>query len=278
MIVTKPNVRSVGEGESVVLLHSSASSGRQWATLADRLGRRFRAHAVDLHGHGATPAWPHDRPMKLEDEIALIEPLLRVPGGVHVVGHSYGGALALKIAALFPRRVKSVAVYEPVLFRLLFDYRPRDRAASDVLMTATSLHNWLELGHLERAAQRFVDFWSGAGSWDALPAPHRELIAARMPAVAGHFHALFHDTLDLTAVSRLPMPVLCMTGARTRAVTRRISELLRYALPDARHVVLDGMGHMAPVTHAAAVVDCIAGFLDELPQYSLLPAPLLQAA
>jgi pimeloyl-ACP methyl ester carboxylesterase len=278
MIVTKPNVRSVGEGESVVLLHSSASSGRQWATLADRLGRRFRAHAVDLYGHGATPAWTHERPMKVEDDIALVEPLLRTAGGVHLVGHSYGGAVALKIAALFPHRVKSVAVYEPVLFRLLLDYRPRDRAASDVLATAASLQRWLELGHAERSAQRFVDFWSGAGSWEALPEPHRQLVAARMPAVVAHFQALFGDSLDRAAVSELPMPVLCMTGADTPPVTRRIGELLRYALPNAEHSMLPGMGHMGPVTHAVEIADRIAGFLTELPSYSLLPIPLKQAA
>lgn len=274
----RPQIRSEGLGAPVVLLHSSASSGRQWQTLAATLGDRYRTHAVDLYGHGGTPAWPPPRPMRLDDEIALVEPRLHVPGGVHLVGHSYGAALALKIAARHPGLVKSVAVWEPVLFRLLFDYRPRDRAASEVLIVAASMRHWLALGHPDRAAQRFIDFWSGAGSWEALSASQQQLIAKRMPTVATHFHALFNDSLDRVALSRLPMPVLCLTGAKTRAATRRIGELLRHAMPFAVHGTLAGMGHMGPVTHSAAVAMRIAAFLDGLPRYSLLPVPLRQAA
>lgn len=274
----RPHVRSCGDGAPVVLLHSSASSGRQWESLATTLSRRYRAHAVDLHGHGGTLAWTDTRPLRLDDDVALVEPLLHAPGGAHLVGHSYGGALALKIAALHPDRVKSVVVYEPVLFRLLFDYRRRDRAASEVLIAAASIRNWLALGFAERAAQRFVDFWSGTGSWEALSAPQQQLIAARIPVVVAHFHALFDDSLDLAAVSRLPMPVLSLSGSATRAATRRIGELLRHALPQATHVTFAEVGHMGPITHSTAINALIRRFLDELPDYSLLPTPLRQAA
>ena len=97
-----PSIRSVGHGPTVVLLHSSGSSGRQWDPLVAGLHDRFRLHAVDLHGHGGTPAWQAGRPMSLEDDAALVEPLLLAPEGVRLVGHSYGGALALKLASLHP--------------------------------------------------------------------------------------------------------------------------------------------------------------------------------
>ena len=145
----RPSIRSVGQGPTVVLLHSSGSSGRQWDPLIAGLHDRFRLHAVDLHGHGGTPAWQAGRPMSLEDDAALVEPLLLAPGGVHLVGHSYGGALALKLAALHPERVNSVAVYEPVLFRLLLDYHPRDHAVTNVTIAAGSIRRWLELGHAD---------------------------------------------------------------------------------------------------------------------------------
>jgi pimeloyl-ACP methyl ester carboxylesterase len=273
-----PHVRTSGDGAPVVLLHSSASSGRQWDGLIAALGVSYRTQAVDLHGHGGTRPWPQSRPMQLDDDIALVHPLLRAAGGVHLVGHSYGGALALKIAALHPERVRSVVVYEPVLFRLLFDYRPRDPAANEVLIVAESIRTRLALGQAESAAERFVDFWSGAGAWAALSAPRQQLIMARMPTVAAHFGALFTDSLDLDAVSRLPMPVLCLTGAKTRAATRRIGELLRYALPRAAHRMLDDLGHMGPVTHAAAVNALIGRFLDSLAGRAQSFTPIRRAA
>jgi pimeloyl-ACP methyl ester carboxylesterase len=262
METSKPHIRSVGHGPTVVLLHSSGSSGRQWDGLMTALQSRYRLHAVDLHGHGSTPAWVGRQRMRLEDDVALVQPLVKGAGRVHLVGHSYGGALALKLAALMPEQVASVTVYEPVLFRLLLDYRPRDRATTEVLVAAQSIRNWFELGHSARAAQRFVDFWSGDGAWERLPPVPQQLIAARVGSVIGHFDALFSDSLTRSGLSRLNMPILCMTGNQTRPAPRRIGELLRYALPQATHEFVAQAGHMGPMTHSRAIAWRIGAFLD----------------
>ncbi len=277
METKKPHVRSVGHGPTVVLLHSSGSSGRQWVQLTADLQSRYRLHAVDLHGHGTTPAWADGRPMRLEDDLALVQPLLKSASAVHLVGHSYGGVLALKLAAMMPERIASVAVYEPVLFRLLLDYLPRDRATTEVLIAASSIRNWFELGHSARAAQRFVDFWSGDGAWDRLPPVPRQLIAARIGSVIGHFDALFNDSLTRTALAQLGMPILCMTGSQTRPAPRRIGELLRYTLPQATHEFVAQAGHLGPITHSQAVAWRIGAFLDDQ-AISTAGASLRQAA
>ena len=263
MIHVKPNVQTSGEGPPVILLHSSGSSGRQWDTLVGTLQSRFRLQAVDFHGHGNTPAWPGGRPLTLDDEAALVAPLLgSSSAGVHLVGHSYGGGVALKLAQLYPRRVRSVAVYEPVLFRLLFDYNPMQAPAREVLATAARIRISLLVGHTDHAARHFVDYWAGSGAWDAMPLSRRHNVIARMPALAQHFRALFDDGLRRADLGRLRMPVLCLTGARTKASTRRIGELLRLAMPEAMHEMLAGMGHMGPLTHAGVVTARLAGWLD----------------
>jgi pimeloyl-ACP methyl ester carboxylesterase len=259
---SKPIVRSSGDGPHVVLLHSSGSSGRQWDPLVAGLQDRYRLHAVDLHGHGGTPAWLGDHVLRLEDDAALVEPLLQVPGGVRLIGHSYGAAVALKLAALHPDRVKSVVAFEPVLFRLLNDYSPRDISTKEVLLAAASIRHWLELGCVGRSAQRFVDFWSGDGSWTSLSASHQQVITARMPSIVAHFRALFADSMTRHTLSGLHVPALFLTGEKTRTTTRRLGELLRYWMPQATHETLPGMGHMGPVTHPTQVASRIAGFLD----------------
>jgi pimeloyl-ACP methyl ester carboxylesterase len=200
--------------------------------------------------------------MRLEDDVALVEPLVRSAGTVHLVGHSYGGAVALKLAAMMPEHVASVAIYEPVLFRLLLDYQPRDRVITDVLIAAQSIRNWFELGHSARAARRFVDFWSGDGAWERLTPVPQQLITARIGSVIGHFDALFSDSLTRDALSQLDIPVLCMTGARTGPAPRRIAELLRVAMPHATHEFVAQAGHMGPITHPQAITWRVGGFLD----------------
>ena len=216
--------------------------------------------------------------MSLADEAALLGPLMKASAGVHLVGHSYGGVVALKAALQYPDRVRSVAVYEPVLFRMLFAFNRRDRAATEIRIAADSIRNWLARGMLERSAQRFVDFWSGQGSWDALPTIHQDVIASRMPSVMAHFDALYGDSPSREELAELQAPALVLTGARTSLTTRRIGELLQLAMPDATHERLEDMGHMGPVTHADAVGKRIAQFLDGQTAADRNERALVQAA
>src|SRR5688572_18112304 len=102
---------------AVVCVHCSASSSRQWRPLVERRAARRRVLTVDLYGYGASPPWPVGRGLTLLDEAGLLAPLYEVAGGpVDLVGHSYGGAVALRAALADPSRVRSLVLFEPVLF------------------------------------------------------------------------------------------------------------------------------------------------------------------
>jgi len=267
-----------GKRPAVVLLHSSASSSRQWERLAETLKPGFRVYPVDLHGHGKQPAWRGDSPFTLTDEAALVEPLLAEAGSAHIVGHSYGAAVALKLATLHPERVRSLVAYEPVMFRWLIDETPRDRPVPEIVAVADSIRDRLAKGDEHSAARRFIDFWSGAGAWESLSGGKRESIATRMRAVFHQFDALFGEPLERAHLAPLGMPMLFLTGAQTVDVTRRIGRLLRDALPHAHHEMLHGMGHMGPITHAEEVNRQIIEFLHARALGTLAMEPLSEAA
>jgi pimeloyl-ACP methyl ester carboxylesterase len=201
------------------------------------------------------------RPLALADDAALLAPLLAAAGSAHLVGHSYGGAVALKAAALYPAQVCSVTAYEPVLFRLLDGDAGSAAAVRAVRAVAGTLREELAQGRAELAAQRFVDFWSGTGAWQSMPPVRQQAIAPRMPAVARHFDALFADTLAAADLQRVGVPMLLLTGGDTADATRRIGALLQQALPHVQHATLPGAGHMAPLTDPARVNAYIADFL-----------------
>ena len=247
---------------TIVLLHSSASSARQWDRLAEVLKPQFRVRAIEVHSHGEQRAWRGDARLTLADEAALAVPVLEEAGPVHVVGHSYGAAVAVKLATMYPKSVLSLVAYEPVLFRFLFDDAAHRSAAQDVVAVADAMREQLATDHCHSAAQVFVDFWSGAGAWDSLPDGKQASIAARMHAVLQHFYALFHEPLQRAQLALLRMPMLFMSGAQTVAVTRRLAEILRLRLPRAQHEVLPAMGHMGPITHATEVNRHIVEFLQ----------------
>jgi pimeloyl-ACP methyl ester carboxylesterase len=109
-----PYVREVGAGIPVVCIHASASSSGQWRALMERLSDRFRVIAVDLYGSGKTQVWPEGRPMYLDDELVLLRPVFRAAGeSFHLVGHSYGAAVALKAALADQGRLISWSCMNP---------------------------------------------------------------------------------------------------------------------------------------------------------------------
>jgi len=249
----------------IILLHSSASSARQWQRTIEAVPLRFDARTVEFHGHGAQPAWNGSAPMNLADEARLVESLLEKLGSSHLVGHSYGGAVALKVAMRRPDLVRSVVAYEPVLFALLRDDPASWREIRSVFAVAEGMRQRLAHGQALDAAQQFIDFWSGPGAWSSLSAERRAGFAARAAAVVRQFDALFNDAMSARDLAHLRMPLLVLSGTHTVPAARRIVQLVAAAQPMARCVALERLGHMGPVTHPPAFNQRLIEFLNSLP-------------
>jgi pimeloyl-ACP methyl ester carboxylesterase len=238
-----------GRNAVVVCLHASASSSRQWRPLAERLAGRFRVVAPDLYGSGERPMWTGDRPLGLGDEVAGLEPVLRAgPEPFHLVGHSYGAAVALHAALADPGRVRSLVIFEPVLFGLLLAEDPDQPAAREIVAVRDDCLAAVQQGTPDAAAERFIEYWMGPGAWTATPVARRAMSAQAMPAVMAQFQAIF-AARGLSAYSAFPVPTLLLTGTASPASARGVVRLLSKALPDVTTAELDHLGHMAPVTH-----------------------------
>ncbi len=140
MNIIKNSFRSVDSGENVLCLHSSLGSSMQWDRFALGLGKSFRVVAADLCGYGNSPKWSNrNAALSLEDEIGLLVPLREtLPGPIHLAGHSYGAAVALKLAQVFPEKFNSLTAYEPVLFSLLFSNPGTQQMAIEVMRVRNS--------------------------------------------------------------------------------------------------------------------------------------------
>lgn len=260
--------RNQGAGDPVVCLHSSTGSHAQWRTLADALAGRCATIAPDLHGHGRGPAWPVHAPSTLHVDAHGASGCWpaaddgSAPRGVHLVGHSYGGAVALQIALCQPRRVRSLTLYEPVPFGLLRGRAPGEPAFGEIEDIARSVVALLRGGDPEGAARIFVNYWGGAANWEALGPAQRAAVLARIGTVPRHFAALFRATWSRRLLACLTMPVLLIQGANTRAPARRVAALLADALPRALRVEIAGAGHLGPMTHAPLVAAAIVRHLE----------------
>jgi pimeloyl-ACP methyl ester carboxylesterase len=229
----------------------------------DRLADRFHVVAVDSWGAGRTTDWPSDRTIQLADEVQLLEPLLaRASDPAYLVGHSYGGAIALKAALLHPHRFAALALYEPTLFAVVDRIAPRD--VDGIRETVAAGAASLDQGDAEAAARAFIDFWMGPGSWAAMPADRQPAVIQSCTNLRRWAHALFTEPATLADLRKLTMPVLVMTGSRSQRSSLGVAELLLRTLPNARGVEFTALGHMAPVTDPEPVNAEIARFLEKV--------------
>lgn len=238
-------VRDEGEGVPVVALHGSVGDARQWAPLSAALGGGWRVLAPDLHGCGQSPAWPGLRPFRLGEEAAAVHALCREVGPVHLVGHGFGGALALRAALEAPAAVRSLTLIEPAAHHLLL--REPDGAVRELVGEieglAHDVQQALLAGDARGAMARVVDYWDGPDSWGRLPASRQTALRGRAYRVALDLRAALKEPTSLAACRALAMPTLLIKGDGSPRPNQAICRLLVQTLPSAQLVVIKGEAH-----------------------------------
>lgn len=255
--------------EVMIALHCSASNGRQWDAYEPLLPPGMRLVAPELMGYAKDERWTSGTPVHLEEEARRLAPLLSTADGVHLVGHSYGGAVALQMALRWPERVKTLTLFEPVRFALLLADRQHEEIGRAILGIGRRIGSHALSGRLDEAAALFVDYWSGPGTWEATPQSRRRAIAERMHKVRAEFEALFADRVPASSYRGLTMPVRLITGTRSPLPARAVTNLIAGQCAQAQVIALDGIGHMGAVAHPAKVAPHLAFMPTDAESFAL---------
>lgn len=253
------HVSGSADKPAIVLLHSSQSNTGQWRALIQLLRDDFYLIGIDLLGYGKAPAAQvsASEAFRFTDEVPRIVTAVEqlCPNQpVTLVGHSYGAAVALKLALEQLLPVRAMALFEPVAFHVLDAIDP---ARQEVEAIAAQM----DQDDKHAATQAFVDYWNAPGYFDALPAKVQQLMISQADKVAMDFAALMGEPHKLVDYRRVEVPVLLLTGSQTRASAKRVAEQLQQVLPqvDVRQLAC---GHMGPLTHAGLVNPLIVEFLE----------------
>lgn len=241
-------LRTYGDAPRMLALHCALAHGGAWAGLG--LG----ILAPDLPGHGGSPDWV-GTDYHTDCTRAVIS---LMDGPMHVVGHSSGAVIALRVALERPELVRTLTLIEPVLFAAA-------RAAgsptfADHVARFAPVALAFADGDMMAAAAAFHGVW-GVGTFSALPPDARAYMAARMPLIAAMNATLTDDAAGVLGPWRLEslgIPVLLLEGDKSPPVIAAIQDELARRLPQVTRVIVPGAAHMLPVTHAAPVAAAIA--------------------
>ena len=241
--------RVLGQGPRRALaLHCTIAHSGAWRGVAAALDDKVTMTCPDMLCHGKSADWDGEGDFP-DLMFEGLEPYLEP--GLDLIGHSFGGILALRLAETHPDLVRSLTLIEPVAFGIiredepdLFSTQSNDASGSAAAMAA---RDW------PLAARLFNRRWGdGITRWDDLPEASRNAMIRGIRIVPSCAGPVLYDTSGLYrpgVLESLEIPVLLVRGEQSEPAMAAALNALERRLPDARQVVVEGAGHMVPITH-----------------------------
>ena len=223
------------DGTFVVVVHGSMDRSSGMLKLSRVLDGTCRVARYDRRGYGRSA--PHPGPFDMAGQVAdLVDVLAGRPAVL--VGHSYGGNVALATAARHPRLVRAVAIYEtPLSWEPWWPGTTAGAAAVERLADPAG------------AAEAFMRRMIGDERWDALP--ERTRATRREEGMA-----MVHELADLRlhqpwSAEQILVPVLAGYGTKGSPHHERGMRHVADEVADAHVVTLVDCRHDAPLSHPA---------------------------
>jgi pimeloyl-ACP methyl ester carboxylesterase len=226
-------------GESIVLVHGFGANKDNWTRLARELTDDFNVYAIDLPGHGDSSK-ALDLGYRFEDQVGHLSEILTALGieQTHMMGNSMGGAITALYAATYPEQIRSAVLFNPAG---IFEYD------SELVGLVVEGDNPL-IPAKEGDFRRLVDF--ALEKKPFVPWPIYDVMEEKAIANREINQVIFAAIRDTgyepdfrQAITRIEAPVLVVWGKEDRVINYRNAEVFIEQIPEARKVLLEGVGH-----------------------------------
>ncbi len=233
-----------GSGEATVLLHGWGGSVQSFRPIFNRLSLKNRIYAIDLPGFGRSdppaPEWSTPEYAKIVIEILDSLEICRP----HLLGHSFGGRIALYLAAFYPERVGKLILVDSAGIKPKRGWRTRLRVGGFKVMkyTLALLGSWGDK-HLQRLYQKI-----GSADYRAAGALRSVLVKV--------------VNEDLTPIlGKIVCRTLLIWGELDSDTPLTDGQLMHSRLPSSRLVVIKGAGHYSYLKDPEFFCDTVTQFL-----------------
>ncbi len=258
-MTTAVHIEARGQGQDLVLLHGWGMHGGVWDAVVPSLARHLRVHALDLPGHGRSPALAGANHL---DAVARAC-LAAAPPRAVWLGWSLGGMVAMKAAALAPERIEAL---------VLVATTPRFIATPDWphAMTPATLERFAAelMSDFRTTVQHFLTLQvrGDEQAREILRALRHEVFAHGEPAPAALAAGLeILRTIDLRAhLGEIRQPALVIGGGRDRLTPPQAARALAGALPDARLMMMEDAAHAPFLSHPELFTRTVEEFVAEV--------------
>ena len=249
-----------GQGPAILFVPGSFGTGAGWKVVMDKLGEGYRFITTSLLGYGLTA---ERRPLgnsTMAQQVEVIDEIMeRIDAPTHIVAHSYGGLSV--IAHALDGKHKAVSL-------TLVEANPLG-----ILRTAGDIRHYSMFGEMTEvyfaefeegkrdAARHVIDFYGGAGTFDAFPQKVRDYVMATTPSNIRDWSSGTSFEPSLLDYNKIEVPTLVVRGGNGHPAMMRIAELLSENVRTARLESIQGGSHFLPATHPDDLANLIMGIV-----------------
>jgi pimeloyl-ACP methyl ester carboxylesterase len=246
-----------GSGPTLVMVPGSCSTGAAWRPVIKALDGNFRFVTTSLLGYGeTTERRPASDPSVLY-EAEILEAVIRKAGGdVHLVGHSFGGAVALIVALRKRVRIASLTVLEAPLPSLLRQYG--EDAHYDAFRDMTDAYFVAYRGGNREAIAKMIDFYGGEGTFASWPERVRAYAVETTPVNMLDWACAYDEPLSPEMLAAIDVPVSVAVGAQSHPAICRANGLVAMSIKGATFRTIGAAAHFMISTHPGQVAELIA--------------------
>lgn len=247
------------DGETIVMVHGFGANKDNWTRLAAELTDEYNVYAVDLPGHGDSSK-PLDLGYRFEDQVSHLAKIVEALSieKTHMMGNSMGGAITALYAASYPGQVRSAVLFDPAG---ILEYE------SELVGRVMEGENPL-IPTKEGDFRRLIDFVMERkpfAPWPIYDVMEEKAIANR--EINEVIFAAIRDSGSeqdfRQAIARIEAPVLVVWGLEDRVINYRNADVFVEQIPDARKVLLEGVGHAPMVEVPEESAQLFREFLAE---------------
>lgn len=272
----KLEVRELGGGEPLVLVHGSVSDMRTWSGVADEFAEKFRVVSYSRRFH-----WPNEPILggadySMDEQVDDLEALLSqvAPGPVHVVGHSYGAYLALLATLRSPERVKALVLAEPPVLPLFVSIPPKPVELLKLVLRRPALAlsiirfgakgiepatKAVQRGAKEEAIRLFGTAVLGQEAYGQLSDERMAQIRANF--IEAEFLGSGFSDLSEDAVAGVLQPTLLLGGEDSPPLFGHLLDRLEELLPNVERAEIGASSHNVHEDNPREFVDRVSRFL-----------------
>jgi pimeloyl-ACP methyl ester carboxylesterase len=246
-----------GAGPTIVLVPGSCSTGAAWRPVSATWNGQFRFVTTSLLGYGGTVERRTARDPSIVHEAEVVESVVRRAGGpVHLVGHSFGGLVALAVVLRKQVALASLVIVEAPAAELLRD-KGEDQHYRAFRQMTEDYFGAFEAGNKEAIAS-MIDFYGGAGTYASWPPRVRAYAVETTPVNILDWASAYGFPLPAASLAAIDIQTLLIWGGASHPAVQRANALLSQCMSGAAPATIDGAAHFMISTHAGEVARLIA--------------------